>query len=809
MIDASHNCRCGTCLGLLPVNKKTITLTNTQRMQLDNIDNKHKGLRVSGDNTLVVVDPSSSDLISYEQRLRLKNSTFSTSEPSSLSRYAPSGVDISGSATDASFSIFFMEFNQGTTLTSPTTDGSYICSLYWANGETGFDFSNNNYTACWNYNTSFATPNTCLKFGFGDGGAVPTPLSFFASGVTSWNEAEKNCMRIAIQQWAYLSGMPIYEEDISGNTDTQIQNKCNLKLYICESAQSLYSGLEGVCWPPSSPGPLDSSDPFDNNSYSGYLMMVRNVNTKYWGDSLSPGGYGYNVALHELGHGMGYAHPFDRGGGYSNIWPGVNTSLSNYQFYLYDNSYNQNVYSTMTYAATSYYNTFNYYLESNGTPNISPYSTWTTYNRNWRITPAPIDCVVFFKYYGYVGQTGTSNVTYYLDPSLNTFDDVGWTTINDRTAGKITIDASGIATNIVIDLRRTQIELLNGEMNTYGITTPDLNRMSFVLPSTGIDLQQGGYSISQEATALGGIDASASNIATSNTSVYSNVGIPTKSNTGQLGPSTIYGGAGNTTVFYSQPQAVYTFEIVGDFMKVFVTTDGESNGSDLLEMSSVTNVAFTNGDGSIDVVPLDTICFAEGTTIMIIDPHTKITKYVPVETLRPGDKVVTHTHGPVKILAIVTNKNLPIKNVQTMNSTRSLRWFKNSSLYLLRTEDHAELTHPLYLTGGHSLLKPQLSEREKKEMSKINWPKHFYKVDGMWKVLAHLHEHAEPVVKSTRLYNLILEQDDMGDMFKNYGIYANGMLIESCNLEYISRVSSQSIETNHIRHTNRGKHHKI
>ena len=787
MSHQTMECHCATCFMDMSPSSKNFNLTNSQLQELAAIHNKHKGLRLTSGNTFVVVDPSSADLVSYEQRVNIKSASTSVSS-TPVGRYAPSGVDISGKSGDASFALYFSEFSQGTSEFSPFTDGSYICGLVWANGEDGFGSINSNYTCSWDYFSGFALPDTCLKFGFGDASSNPPPaLANYTNAVTSWTEDEKKCMRTAIEQWAYLSGMPIFEEDISGNTDAEIQNKCNLKLYICTSAQTTISGLEGVCWPPASSPPGDP----DNNSYSGYLMMVRNANTKYWGDSLNPGGYGYNVALHELGHGMGYAHPFDTGGGYSNIWPNINTTLSNYQFRL-DNSYNQNVYSTMTYAATSEFSTYNYYVESSGGANITPYASWTTYNRNWRINPAPVDCALYFEYYGYVSQTGDTNVTYYLDPSLNTYDDVGWVTINDRTTEKITIDASGIASDVIIDLRRTQLKLMNDEFYTYGIANPDLNRMSYVLPTIGSDLPQGGYSIGPEVDATGGIDASSSNVSSSNTSVYSNVGIPTMSQyTGQLGPSTIYGGAGTCTTFYSKPQGDYTFEASGDFMKIYVTSEGEGAGSDLLEMSSVNNVAFTNTDGSIDVVPLDQNCFAEGTKIMVLDPTTKISKYVRVETLRPGHQVVTYKHGPVKILSILSNINIPLK-CDTHSSVRnSCKLLANASLYMLRPEDHPELKEPLYLTGGHSLLKVYLTKEEKRDMATIDWPSHFYKVDGLWKLLSQFNKWSVPVERRTKVYNLILEQSDMNDRFKNYGIYANGMLIESCNLEHLARGSQK------------------
>ena len=59
---------------------------------------------------------------------------------------------------------------------------------------------------------------------------------------------------------------------------------------------------------------------------------------------LRVGGYGFGTMVHELGHGLGLAHPHDHGGG-STIWPGVTGLFDSYG----TNNLNQGIFTVMSY----------------------------------------------------------------------------------------------------------------------------------------------------------------------------------------------------------------------------------------------------------------------------------------------------------------------------------------------------------------------------------------------------------------------------------------------------------------------------
>ena len=87
-------------------------------------------------------------------------------------------------------------------------------------------------------------------------------------------------------------------------------------------------------------------NPPDTGPNSGSGIMA--VNGQGWDDfaggGLEQGGYGFITLIHELGHGMGLAHPHDRGGS-STKWEGVTKPFDSYGTF----DLNQGVYSVMSY----------------------------------------------------------------------------------------------------------------------------------------------------------------------------------------------------------------------------------------------------------------------------------------------------------------------------------------------------------------------------------------------------------------------------------------------------------------------------
>jgi hypothetical protein len=167
-------------------------------------------------------------------------------------------------------------------------------------------------------------------------------------------------------------------------------------------------------------------------------------------------------------------------------------------------------------------------------------------------------------------------------------------------------------------------------------------------------------------------------------------------------------------------------------------------------------------------VPAPVICFKEGTQILTLDLNTGLDTYKNIENINVGDLVSTYKHGYVPV-NIIGYSNL----INTSSNSRI-----TNKLYVYKKEDHPELTENLYMTGGHSVLLDYKNinntQREKmiEEMGKL------YKTDDKFRLMAKLDYRCDTVGdnRQYRVWHICLDHENE---WMNYGIYANGMLVES------------------------------
>ena len=141
---------------------------------------------------------------------------------------------------------------------------------------------------------------------------------------------------------------------------------------------------------------------------------------------LQEGGYGYITLIHELGHGLGLAHPHDTGGG-SSIYPGVDSPWD-----TGDNGLNQGVWTTMSY---------NDGLVSNDYSGILNYG--------YQGTPMAFDIAAIQSLYGANTSYNTGDNTYFLPTSntSGTFYSCIW-----DAGGFDTISAANATADVTINL---------------------------------------------------------------------------------------------------------------------------------------------------------------------------------------------------------------------------------------------------------------------------------------------------------------------------------------------------------------------
>jgi len=171
-------------------------------------------------------------------------------------------------------------------------------------------------------------------------------------------------------------------------------------------------------------------------------------------------------------------------------------------------------------------------------------------------------------------------------------------------------------------------------------------------------------------------------------------------------------------------------------------------------------------------------CFMKGTQILCLRAEEEV--YRPVQDLRKGDLVKTYRNGYLPIHMIGTSR-LSNPGDEERISNR---------LYKCSKELYPDLFEDLYITGCHSILVPALTndqwENTKEMLGNV------YITDNHFRLMACVDEKAQPFKKNAMIdiYHIALENDDY---YMNYGVYANGLLVESCSKRYLTELSNMRI----------------
>lgn len=206
-----------------------------------------------------------------------------------------------------------MAFNS--VASKPFTNNIYINSLLWGG----------NY---WTNGTTTTNSTKVISYSFLQPGSESFDDRFenVATQTYSWSNYEVQAIQAGLQAWSNVANMSLVRNTNNSSTAT-------LEFYLIDTKELVEAKYTN-----------DTLGLFNPPSELGEGIGYFNREGSGWNQSgLQPGGYGFVTILHELGHGLGLAHPHDRGGG-SLVFPGVDSDDDTGNYGL-----NQGIWTNMSY----------------------------------------------------------------------------------------------------------------------------------------------------------------------------------------------------------------------------------------------------------------------------------------------------------------------------------------------------------------------------------------------------------------------------------------------------------------------------
>jgi len=181
---------------------------------------------------------------------------------------------------------------------------------------------------------------------------------------------------------------------------------------------------------------------------------------------------------------------------------------------------------------------------------------------------------------------------------------------------------------------------------------------------------------------------------------------------------------------------------------------------------------------TINALYSNTVCFLEGSKILCFINNTE--EYIPIEEIQRGTLVKTCLNG-YKAVELIGHSKL-------YNPGNSLR--NKDRLYKYTPKNYPELTEDLIITGGHSTLVDELTDKQKEESFKYR--KKLTKTEEKFLLLAVVDEKTEPYTEEGihTIWHLALENEDPN---MNYGCYANGLLVETVSKNRMKELSGMEL----------------
>lgn len=188
----------------------------------------------------------------------------------------------------------------------------------------------------------------------------------------------------------------------------------------------------------------------------------------------------------------------------------------------------------------------------------------------------------------------------------------------------------------------------------------------------------------------------------------------------------------------------------------------------------ITNI--TNGIGAANIgtwnlyspiINTNPPCFKRDTNILCFTNNTEI--YVPIQDIRKGTLVKTIKNGYVQVNAI--------GNSYIYNSGDNERI--KERLYKYTSANYPEINEDLIVTGCHAILANHLTDEERAKT--IELFSNIYVTDKLYRLFTVINMKSQlyELEGTYEIWHLALDNDDL---YMNYGIYANGLLVETTSI---------------------------
>jgi len=190
---------------------------------------------------------------------------------------------------------------------------------------------------------------------------------------------------------------------------------------------------------------------------------------------------------------------------------------------------------------------------------------------------------------------------------------------------------------------------------------------------------------------------------------------------------------------------------------------------------SSNNHLFGTTNGTIFSFGDPPICFDESVKILCLVNNQEV--YTPISKLSSGNLIKTYNHEylPIKSIGSNTMMNNP-NNWQTC-------------MYRLPKNTIKNQTDDLIVTGGHAICVDSLTSEQLRLQSQW-WVNGISQIDDKFRLLSSLDSRFEKITENKQFtyYHLILEGHQ-----ERYGIYANGVLSETCTPKVFEKYNFMNI----------------